>query len=649
MRLLLFLITFSTYGQVEQVVGPTLDELDRSVISDINAGKVDEITAKNIMSSIQLKNEIDRVIDEEPCLTDKEKNKKRHVVKSKTIEDETFEMVFLAQATNVRAPEEEDLEFVNSTLESEDVLNSLRKTKNEREFYATLEEKIIEYRVRDRTLKEQAEFAARLSDAIKYSYERAEFQPAFNQGRITTNDLIKVDESKYGGICGDIHMAHNDFIKKINPSLEAFTMSYATKQGQHVISMIVDPEDPTKMILNNYDRIQVKNMDGVTSASPQEFGNKNDIGERDRFYQYKGDRQEHIGTFRNSIGSLLYNLAMDKNMRSAIVDDKPYDLHKFKMTWGKTVNEAKKIYKDGELDKIKNKTFKINSSLTFFRAKTTEGHELMGILAKKDKRRNTNQYGELKSGEVFGTYANTSLNLSQTDYNRTAEQSGPFYRIYFATGKKVITRIIEKDGFVFDGYLNAQLEGSLISDKNINVSGDADITVTPGLSLKKRTEKSSLDANLNLNLSPGLVDQVQVFSPESYPENLQLTPNSLNADVSYKRFLERGKIIGAQSQYIGTQLGGQFRFSILHETPKSGKIILGYSTPTGGISSNKTNILPRNYQVITTSYTSPELSLGKRENAATLQGRVNTEIPLDPVPFRINGGIILKFGNGRRN
>ena len=180
----------------------------------------------------------------------------------------------------------------------------MSQASSEEEMYQVLDNYINDNNIHDMSLKDQALFAAALAYKLPYSTPRSEFKSEFNQGAVSLFSMITAENDDLSGICGDLHAAHNDLMKRINPALEAYTMSYATDNSQHVISYIADPDDPDKVIMTNYSRVEVKQADGVANLAPTNTS-MDDIGERVRFFQYKDGRQDHVGTFRNDIGSSL--------------------------------------------------------------------------------------------------------------------------------------------------------------------------------------------------------------------------------------------------------------------------------------------------------------------------------------------------------
>ena len=313
MKWLVFCILFSqiSFAQTESVFNSVIQNNSNKVINAIVENKINTDVMDLLTNTIEMQNTLDEVVveDDQVCNKDPKDKTGRSKVKTKTIESLGYELVFLAEAHSFKVPQESDLIFVDPTPEVKNLFNQMHNSETEEQMFGILEEYIQANNIRDLSLKEQAEFAAMLESQFPYSDERASFMPEFNQGAVSTFTQITTDESKWAGICGDIHAGHNELMKKINPNLEAFTMSYATDGGKHVISYIADPENPERIMLTNYAKVESKSTDGVASLVPTNTS-MDEIGERVRFFQYKDGVQDHVGTFRNDVGSFLYEISI---------------------------------------------------------------------------------------------------------------------------------------------------------------------------------------------------------------------------------------------------------------------------------------------------------------------------------------------------
>jgi hypothetical protein len=338
-KILCLLILFSrvTLAQTEQVFNTVIENNSNKIISGIKENKIDSNLMDLLLDTIELQNTLDEVVvsADNFCNGDEPKKNKNVKLKTKSVQSLGYELVFLAEANSFRLPKESDLVITTPTAEVKALFNQMHDATDESAMYQILETYIQENNIRDLSLSDQAKFAAMLGDQFLYSDERAAFLPSYNQGAVSTFTQFTADDSALAGICGDIHAAHNELMKKINPSLETYTMSYAVDGGgQHVISYIADPENPERMILTNYSRVESKSTDGVSSLAPTNTS-MDDVGERVRFFQFKDGKQDHVATFRNDVGSFLYEMATDEFERSATPNDNRYSKQIIKQTWKK--------------------------------------------------------------------------------------------------------------------------------------------------------------------------------------------------------------------------------------------------------------------------------------------------------------------------
>jgi hypothetical protein len=665
--IIILLLSFSTYSHTD-VFNTVIENNQNQIIGGILDDKVDEDLLKLLIDTIELQNSIDETTSttDSNCSDKREDNQgngRRRVVKSKTIESNGYELVFLAEATSYKIPHESDLIFTSSanTAQVNELYALMSNADSEDEMYQILDQYLLDSGIKELTLKEQALFAAALANKLPYSDPRAEFKQDFNQGSVSLFTMITTDNDDLSGICGDLHAAHNDLMKRINPVLEAYTMSYATDYSQHVISYVVDPEDPDKVIMTNYSRVEIKDADGVANLAPVNTS-MDDVGERIRFFQYKDGRQDHVGTFRNDIGSLLYELSTADFERGATPNDQRYGLQQIQNKWSKVVTKYKEIEKANGETKEKSKTFVINNDLIMFRGTTAQGNEMVGILHKRQRLRNVDANGELLPGETYGSHSFMSTAVGHVDYDRESSAFGgnnwydhtKYFKVYFVTGKRYIKRIVEKKGFVFDGFIGHQLEAGLTMDIspttnsidspngfNFNTA-DGDYSIDLGFKMKAELgENNVLGFNTMLSNHIGLDDERAIYSfTTDYPQNLQMTPNALQSNLYLETFTGAG-VIRNTASYTGTQMGGKagYRFDFLPNG--GGNLYVSFSTPVQGISSNKINVLPENYTVVRAGFASPDLLPKKK---ADLQ--INTRFDYAPGqwnPVNLTGGIKLQF------
>jgi hypothetical protein len=670
-----FLVT-SVHAQTSVVLDSIFENNHREIFDGIIKNNFSSEHMDLLGKTIELQNTTDdAIVDREQECDDinggeqtgenlKDTSKKRKVTKSKSVESLGFELVFLAEASSYRTPHTSDLMVSSDTNSAQvDQLYGLMSDANsEEEMYQILDQYLEDNDIKNMSLQDQALFAAGISNNLPYSSLRSQYKQEFNQGAVSLFTMITTDNDDLSGICGDIHAAHNELMKKINPELEAYTMSYAVDNSQHVISYIVDPEDPNKVIMTNYSRVEVKQADGVSNLAPTNTS-MDDVGERVRFFQYKNGRQDHVGTFRNDIGSLLYEMSTADFERDATPNDQRYSTQQVQNSWSKVVNKYKTIEKANGDVKVKNQSYVVNNDLIFFRGTTTTGNELVGILHKRQKLQNVDANGNLLPGERFGSHSFMSTSVGHVDYDRETSGYGgenwydntKYFKVYFVTGKRWIKRIVEKKGFIFDGFIGHQLEAGVTMDvrpSNINDSssqkalsfntGDGDYSVSAGFRMKADLgDKNTLRFNTMLTNSIGVDDERAIYSfKTNYPQNLQLTPNALQANVSLDTFTKKGTIRNT-ADYTGTQMGGKagYRFEFLPSG--GGKVFVGFTAPIQGISANKINVLPENYVVFKAGISSPDLLPKKKAN-------LQFNARLDYAPGQLNpvnaqGGIRLGF------
>jgi hypothetical protein len=315
------------------------------------------------------------------------------------------------------------------------------------------------------------------------------------------------------------------------------------------------------------------------------------------------------------------------------------------------------VIQNGELIKDKQRSYQINNDLIMFRGSTAQNTDLVGILHKRQKLKNIDENGSLKAGEKFGTQGYMSTAVGNIDYDRSfiSEEGNDIYdqakmfKVYFVTGKRYIKRIVEKKGFVFDGFIGHELElGATVKDsrEGSGVStGDGDYSTTTGFRINKNLGlNNKLEFENKVTQHIGLKDQRAIYSFQTdYPDNIKLTTNAFESKLKLKTNLPKGQL-NNQVSYVGTKMGGRAAYRVDYTSHSGGNIFVGIATPTQGISKNKVNILPENYTVMRIGGASPDLLKKRPKLDLRVSGAVGY-MPTQVNPMLFQTGVKLNFGN----
>jgi len=169
---------------------------------------------------------------------------------------------------------------------------------------------------------EFTQFVSTLAGYVEYNDKRAAFEQTDDAGLGVVTPFDQFSGSK-SGICGDIHSMAAKVAEQ--RGWEAFTVGYAMKGNQHVVTAMVNPNAPNKLMLVNYGKYEEQTLNEGNSISPTPSGpGFEDVGIQMRIFKNKdtgnplGEMQQ-IATVPTSLGTFMTDLFKRENQISKVM------------------------------------------------------------------------------------------------------------------------------------------------------------------------------------------------------------------------------------------------------------------------------------------------------------------------------------------
>lgn len=457
---------------------------------------------------------------------------------------------------------------------------------------------IIQTKTKDLSFEQQMQLASIFANYFNYNGDKASFvQSAWQQDAGLWNMLQAQVNGEDLGVCGDIHSATNRLLKMMNPNLEVYLISYATDQSQHIVSLVQDPNDPNTHHVINYGTIQsATNSNGINSAGIQKLPEQDgywDMGDRIRVFAPKdndNDTNEHIATLKTDIGAFMYQMS---------VNEFEYGATPMNQQNSVAAVDISKEKVDAAKDQTKEDGVKV------FQGKLSDGTDVVGLAYYHEKFKNMNEDGTPKNPNQFSMFNGTSAAYATSgDGYEFVDYNYRDYRLYLTNRGQIGTPIIEKYGFKFGGTVGYQVEGGMVQDGDGYISiGDGDATFMG----KAFTEYNTKDHKTKLKLVGGVDYSVGLKNATTYgnlktlPSNIKLTSNAVNATISGTQKLKNNQSVGFSNSFTATAVGGVNQSSFFYQK-ESNVVYVSLTTPTGGFTKNKINLVPNNTNQINAGF-----------------------------------------------
>ena len=333
-----------------------------------------------------------------------------------------------------------------------------------------------------------------------------------------------------GGICGDIH----SMVAKMGETRgwEAFTVGYAVSGSQHVVTAVVNPKDPDKLMIVNYgsyQKIDLNNGDWI-NPTPQGDSYYDELGTQLRIFKNNktGDplgKMQQIATIPTALGSFMNDLFKKQNQISkAMPANNNYIVQK--QTFERNRHEVESAENGNQIvDKLAGE----------------------GLVVYQGKTNNANIYGVAVSHDVYKTLyrwdpkegkcvpkKNKYFSVGLANSLVTLPEPG-FVNAYYAylnmKGGQIF-HVYQTEYFQFKGIIGYELEAFGTNAEGL-FSGDGNFTTLMGVIADYNKKGLKVQTGLKVESNLGLRDQGLMTDFRTIPTNLNpISFNAVSLDVN---------------------------------------------------------------------------------------------------------------------
>ena len=424
------------------------------------------------------------------------------------------------------------------------------------------------------------EFLSSIAGWAPYGDDRAAFKQVENggKGRISPWELMTQTKE---GVCGDIHSTVAKFAEI--RGFEAFTIGYAPAGGeQHIISAMVNPNNPDKVYMINYSTLEVNDLNETNSLklSPGEAGWE-DIGLQYRIFKNskpgEDGKMQQIGSLPTPLRGFFRNLVDAQFLPNpAMPENQNYRQEKVEIANERSVT---KWQKDGD-KLVKN----ISQGVMVYEGEA-DAAKIFGVAVSHEVYKTLyDQEGKAKKNKYF------SLLMSASDLKFQFPQSElDTYYVYLNMQGGRVLKLIESSHFKLGGILGYQIEGFVAFGKAPGEtsydywSGGADGSLDTFLKVYAEYSKGDhqLKMNIRSDFTLGLRDQNLMTDFSTIPTNVNpRVNNGLAIGVQHNYKMAGNKSLQTSADLSVSRLGNWVSISSGVVSPKS-SIMLNYQGGAG--------------------------------------------------------------------
>lgn len=405
-------------------------------------------------------------------------------------------------------------------------------------------------------------FVSAMAGWVDYNDERAtwEQKEGAGLGIVTPFEQIMGLNS---GICGDIH----SMAAKMGEmrGWEAFTVGYALKGSQHVVTALSNPNDPNKLMIVNYGRYEEQDLKNGQWINPAPEGNMQDMGMQMRIFKNnkEGDvngKMQQIAVVPTALGSFMNDLfKKEYQISKAMPQNQNFRNEKI----GGSIERRKvDVKKDG--NKITDKT--AGEGVVIYEGET-DGAHIYGIAVSHDVYKDIYRYDEKEGKCVLkkNKYFSIGVAGSLIDLNK-AQMENSFYAYLNMKGGQIF-HVYQSENIQFKGVIGYELEGFMATNDQGFAGADGNFSTFLGVVADYNKKGTSIHTALTYETNLGLRNQNLMTDLSKIPTNVNpISFNAISLDANLTQKLGPKTSFVSQNNFTMTRVGGRVLLStgIIH-------------------------------------------------------------------------------------
>jgi hypothetical protein len=400
-----------------------------------------------------------------------------------------------------------------------------------------------------------------LAGWVDYNDERAAFDQSEGAGLGVISPFDQIANGS-AGICGDIHSMVAKFAEARN--WEAFTVGYASAGTQHVVTAVVNPENPDKLLVINYGTYEEQSLNkgnavlpAPTLAARPEFA---EIGTQLRIFKNdaapgEDGAMQQIGTIPTPLGSFMRGLFDRKDQVSrAMPENENYTYVK---AGGKHKKSTSKLNDDGTLSEKK-----LGHGIIIYEGET-DNAQIYGIAVSRDVYNNLYVYDPdlNKCVKKKSSYFSVGVAGSLVDLP-TAELTQNYYVYLNMRGGKIF-HIYQTQFFQFKGLLGYEAEAFVALESNGNfLTADGNFSTFAGVMADYQKNGTAFYAGAKIETNLGLRNQNLMTDFSTLPSNIQpFSFNAIRFDAGFKQKIGDNMNLVSDNNYVLSRVGSRIMLS----------------------------------------------------------------------------------------
>lgn len=363
--------------------------------------------------------------------------------------------------------------------------------------------------------KEYLQFLSSVGGWADYNNARAAFkqEEGAGLGRVGPFEQIIGTQT---GVCGDIHSMVAKFAEQ--RGWEAFTVGYALSGEQHVVTSVVDPKNPDKLMVVNYGRYEEMALNDGNSVRPVPTQSMTELGMQMRIFKNDaangGDGgMQQIATIPTPLGSFMKSLFQKEGqIQSAMPDNENFRY---------------------ELGGVEHESYNV---ITLPNGKLRERKAGQGIIVYEGQVDNAQVYGIAVSHQVFNKIYGYdpkqkkcvqrkskyfAVGVASSLVALPQDQTQNNFYVYLNVKGGQIISLFETEQFKFMGLLGYELQAfsGARSDGSF-LSADGNLATYAGVLAEYQKNGLLISGGMRLETNVGLKDQNLMTDFSALPKNI---------------------------------------------------------------------------------------------------------------------------------
>lgn len=411
--------------------------------------------------------------------------------------------------------------------------------------------------------QEFTRFVSTIAGYVDYNDARATFEQTPEAGQGIVTPFQQMIGTKFG-VCGDVHSMAAKIAEQ--RGWEAFTVGHSLEGMQHVVTAMVNPNDPKKLMIVNYGHYDEQMLNDGNSIKPtpsspgwEEIGTQMRIFKNDKTGNGLGKMQQ-IATVPTALGSFMTDLFKKEYQISKAMPNN--ENFRSERVGGELTSHKTKLKNEG--NKITDKV--VTEGLIIYEGQT-DNAQIYGVAVAHDVYKDIYRWDAkegkcvLKKNKYFSVgLAGSLLKFPETELGNT------FYAYLNMKGGEIF-HVYQSEHFQFKGIIGYEFDGFMATYGDGFLTGDANFSTLMGVVADYNKNGTSVHMGLTYETNIALRNQNLMTDYSSIPGNINpLAFNAVSLDANIAHKINPNTTLVSNNNLTMTRVGGRVFLStgIIH-------------------------------------------------------------------------------------